>query len=874
MEKDKLLNLNNIDYIKLENKDLFENRNINSLLGFPLFNSDGIFTHFILLENDYKHKGWKDDDIYLIKNIINLLQTYFENEKLERKIKHKQEMEHLIHFISTVLFDFKSVDDEKLTEILELLNDTFNSNICGYYNFNDQTHQEIKHLCLKNEIDKKIIVNIHDYSKELKSIFDSQVKDLDYLVVNNNKHSIIHNYKNEIISTCIDNNNIDHITIIPLYITINKQKIFKGLLYFLYTISNQNKNDKYKYDTLKFIKDSFLIYFENLYLYEYTNNLLNSFNDSIFVINSKGIYTYSKVSNIDGEEKDNNEIIGKHLYDFFNKETTMEILDEGIDCIKNRKIKYIEYSRYNKKQQKINQYRSTLSRLNDDEFICIAHNVTEYIEKENKLEYYKNLYLHTVESMPIALLVVNDLLEIKLINNSFLSLVDYKLAYDIMGKNLNDVIQPIVDEATNKYFKLRLYEIFKNKSEEKNLIKKIKINNEFKYVNFNIYFILEDDILISIEDVTDKYLFKSQLESSQKTNKSIIQNIDNIFLRINHNYELVNYHFIPNNLFEDEHILTSNLNKTIDNIIDIDLFKLIRNNIDNIFKTKNTLSFKYELYNDRKKKNLYFNFILALTEEDECVLIINDITNEYYYTKMLEEKKDNYVHFIQNNPQSIIDIDKENYIIKYMNYSFMNTIEYIYDDDKTINLRELIVEDDLILFDQLIHNCDEINREKVKTLRLNINDDIRTFITYCSNNRLNNKLLTLIFIDITNTAVNFENIIDLMINNLNLENMQEVIFEYGINKDDLIIFNMTKTSLAYFNIEEEYLESHNMTTLDLINSLSIDDFIQDMLFFNENKNQVIKNNYLLNNNKHEKVPIYLIPIIHENEIIAIKLLIF
>lgn len=879
LEKDSFIN--KLDVSKTDDpniKKLFIEKGVNSILAFPIFDKDNNFTHFILIEN-YRNRYCSDELIYLLKNITQLFENYLSKLKLQNELKEKEKQDKLIYYISQQLFNFVNVTEDQKIEVLNKINEVFKSDTVGFYRFNENTNEQTDHLfTISSDLHKKGIQPTK-YVPLLKKIFNSKGKDADILFIDK-KYLISHTkHDNDYIEEFAKQYDIGEFSMIPIYINEGIIDKFFGFFYMIYKKDNPNRLNLVDKNTLSFIKEMFIAYFTNVELYEYRKNLLNSFVSSVFVIDYKGFYKYANVAPIDGEKRDDEEILTKHLYDYFSKKTADIMLKIGNEVIKNDKAKEYIYQSFNYKKNKTDTYKGYFSKLSDTEFICVAQNITEYIEKEEELKEHKNLYLNTIEAIPSAIIILNNNFNIKLINNTFLKLLyethHEEISYDVIGTNFKSILYEYVPDEEADELMHKLSNLLINKQDLTNKIKKITIKENPYYLDISIYFISNNNILILIENKTDIYSLKKQLTSSQNTNKHIIQNINNTFIRVNKYYIMKNYYYTPNNLFNDENILKTNMGSNISNIFNDALFKVIRNNIDTVIETKNNVHFKYDLFNLKLKKQVYFNFVMSYVEEDECVIIINDITHEINYLNLLERKKNEYIHFMQDNPQSIIEINGEG-IIKYMNHSFVSLLNLDYNKDTTYNIFDFIVKNDNQIFDDILYNCQRNNQsgETNQIIRLiNKNKEIKTLL-YCVNTNLENDLFTLIFIDITNYNDKLDNIYDLIYYNSTQFITKEIIFEYNMDEDKHIVFSMGNYTLEFLNIKKEEYEKNEIHIEQLIDKKDMDRFYNDIKQFEINNKQVIKTNYnLLINGTLKETSVYLMAIVDNDVIYGIKMIV-
>jgi hypothetical protein len=251
-----------------------------------------------------------------------------------------------------------------------------------------------------------------------------------------------------------------------------------------------------------------------------------------------------------------------------------------------------------------------------------------------------------------------------------------------------------------------------------------------------------------------------------------------------------------------------------------------------------------------------------------------DKTNDYYYLKMLERKKDEYISFINHNPQSIIDINDEGIILS-MNISFMNIFNYKYiDKRKHISIFDMLDEKECDKFLNIMYKCKnnidvaDINKLKIKTF----DGTEKMVITYCTNSSNNKNIFTFILIDITRYENKYDEITNLLTNNLNLRNLKEIIFEY--NSDNPTIFNMTDNCYDFFNVSRKDFDLKDYFLFDLICENDINLIKQDIHKFDDLKIKFLKQTYLLNcYNRNEQLIVYLMPVLDNDNIIGIRMLI-
>jgi len=213
-----------------------------------------------------------------------------------------------------------------------------------------------------------------------------------------------------------------------------------------------------------------------------------------------------------------------------------------------------------------------------------------------------------------------------------------------------------------------LKKLFKNEDKNKynDIVYKFIQNNKQNIVNVKkedlneIITFLSDDFLekqqFSIYKKQDK--LKTLIESEFSEENIFIQNRDNELLEIENKFNIIEQTKIKtqqkiNNLFES---LSDNNNEK--NIMKI-IFKLkiILEDQNNGFLLVNTIE---EILTKFKNKNKNKSKNIKLTKKIKILLLIQNIVNDSYFSKILDEKytiEESIILIITN--LNIIDLDKE-----------------------------------------------------------------------------------------------------------------------------------------------------------------------------------------------------------------------
>ena len=170
------------------------------------------------------------------------------------------------------------------------------------------------------------------------------------------------------------------------------------------------------------------------------NGIIAAMPDLIFVIDKKGTYTEVYAANLLLLPFPVDEIIGRTLTDFFDKERAADYLQYIHDCIQNQKLFSFEYNMTI--ENKLNYYEARITPYGKDKILSVVRNITVDKEKEAEL---KKLSL-AVKQSPVSVVITDTKGNIEYANPAFELATGYSYE-EIKGKNPRILKSGKMDDA-------------------------------------------------------------------------------------------------------------------------------------------------------------------------------------------------------------------------------------------------------------------------------------------------------------------------------------------------------------------------------------------------------------------------------------------
>ena len=406
-------------------------------------------------------------------------------------------------------------------------------------------------------------------------------------------------------------------------------------------------------------------------------------------------------------------------------EELKEKLNSNISRIDNQNIKYIDILFHLKENSKNNSYK-ICSCNSKDKYYCIPCKLTccsccSLKEHES----------HNIINIKEYMLDKNNLN--KIFNNFSNNIQKSELinkSNDIKQK-INKYIDSTIDEIINKLNTFRK----KQKEDINNIFKNFEINKNSMIENI-------DNIHMKLNEYINKtnHFFNLNNDSNYDNNKYINKDIYNTYFL--QGYDLL-------------YITRQNINKIYKYIetLEDDLRTYLANQIENFSKIKTELDKLLYIDNDKKQKNIGLdNDIFSLSKPISNFIYISDNLNKDNFIN-IKERLSKYYKLIKNFKKLIYKIVNKT-----------GNLKEIEKNIKSLDLKKLKgIENLFSLREQDKNDINNTTYSLINKKAINSEDDI------CLNNPLINKYYSLLFIDLIdknfkpNTKDNQSSYVDLQI---------------------------------------------------------------------------------------------------------------
>jgi len=167
------------------------------------------------------------------------------------------------------------------------------------------------------------------------------------------------------------------------------------------------------------------------------SGLFAAMNDVVIVFDRTGKYISIAPTHRNLLVKPSEELIGKTLYDVFPKREAESLSRDILAVLETCKIRQVEYSLPISGQT--TWFAATISPMQADTVIWVAHDITERKRVESELNNRKQYFESLVQNSPVAIVVLDNDERILSCNPAFEKLYDYK-EHEIVGAFLDPLI--------------------------------------------------------------------------------------------------------------------------------------------------------------------------------------------------------------------------------------------------------------------------------------------------------------------------------------------------------------------------------------------------------------------------------------------------